>query len=206
MNYLLIIAVVIIVLLTILLFKLIRNLFKALFYTLIIFVILSGIFSFFLIKDMRDFSKGMSDNTAIFLLKENDEIVTGFTIENLNVSTAESLDNIGRYNSYYEDEKYDKILDDYYKLFIVDIKAYPESEDFDVVYVKEVFKNEQNIVDLIEEVEDIPNNPAKTFLLLVINNMRKDPLYLMKEFKNSNLVIYPDSFMFKVLQYTIKEK
>ena len=72
MNYLLIIAVVIIVLLTILLFKLIRNLFKALFYTLIIFVIISGVFSFFLIKDMRDFSKGMSDNTAIFLLKEND--------------------------------------------------------------------------------------------------------------------------------------
>ena len=72
-------------------------------------------------------------------------------------------------------------------------------------YVKEVFKGEQNIVDLIEEAEDIPNNPAKAFMLLVINNMRKDPLYLMKEYKKENLLIYPDSFMFKVLQYTIKK-
>ncbi len=206
MNYLLIIAVIIVVLLTILLFKLIKNIVKALIYTLLIFIIISGVFSYFLIKDMRDFSKGMSENTAIFLLKENDVIVTGFTISKLNVSTAKALNNIDKYNSYYKDMEYNKILGNHYKLFIVDIKAYPESQEFDLNYVKKVFKGEQNIVNLIEEAENIPNNPAKSFMLLVINNMRKDPLYLIKESKKSNLLIYPESFMFKVLQYTIKEK
>lgn len=208
MNYLLIIAVIIAVLIIILFFKLIKNVAKSLLYSLIILVMLSGVFGFVLARDMRDFSRGMSENTAIFLLKENDTIVTGFTIENLNVSTAESLEKliIEKYHSYYEEIEYSKILGTNYKLFIIDIKAYPETQNFDLLYVKEVFKGEQNIADLIEEAEDIPNNPAKTFLLLVLNNMRKDPLYLMKEFKNSNLVIYPESFMFKVLQYTIKEK
>jgi len=206
MNYLLIIAVIIVVLLTILLFKLIKNIVKALIYTLLIFIIISGVFSYFLIKDMRDFSKGMSENTAIFLLKENDVIVTGFTISKLNVSTAKALNNIDKYNSYYKDMEYNKILGNHYKLFIVDIKAYPESQEFDLNYVKKVFKGEQNIVNLIEEAENIPNNPAKSFMLLVINNMKKDPLYLIKESKKSNLLIYPKSFMFKVLKYTIKEK
>ena len=205
MNYLLIIAVIIAVLIIILFFKLIKNVAKSLLYSLIILVMLSGVFGFVLARDMRDFSKGMSENSAIFLLKVNDSITTGFTINKLNVSSAQTLENIERYDKWYQEIEYSKILGTNYKLFIIDIKAYPETQNFDLLYVKEVFRGEQNIVDLIEEAEDIPNNPAKTFLLLVINNMRKDPLYLMKEYKKSNLLIYPDSFMFKVLQYTIKK-
>ena len=205
MNYLLIIAVIIAVLIIILFFKLIKNVAKSLLYSLIILVMLSGVFGFVLARDMRDFSRGMSEKTAIFLLKENNTIVTGFIIDQLNVSSAYTIENIDRYNNWYQEIEYSKILGTHYKLFVIDVKAYPETNDFNLYYVKEVFKGEQNIVDLIEEAEDIPNNPAKAFMLLVINNMRKDPLYLMKEYKKENLLIYPDSFMFKVLQYTIKK-
>ncbi|MBN2368103.1 hypothetical protein JXC34_03715 [Candidatus Woesearchaeota archaeon] len=205
MDYLMGIAIVIGIVLIVLVITTLKNIFKTLVSIFLILVVLSALFMFFLVKDVRDFGQGINNNGNIYLLKEGDEVLTGFRMEGINLSNAASFSGkeLDRFTKDMEDQKLDSILDKDYKIFIIDQSAFNDTNSLDPDSVIEYLKSKESEYEPSESTMD---PKAFAFSMLVIFNLKNDPLYLFKEFKNNNLIIYPETFMFKVLKFTMKEK
>ena len=205
MDYFFIIAAVIAIVLIFLIIKVIKGIMKIFFYLLLIVVIISGVFSYFMFKDTTELASGISSKTSLFLLKDGNETITGFTIYQMNISTAKSLseNQLKEYDIYYQKKDYKKMLGSNYKLFIIDKKAFPKTDKFDPDIVIAYLKGDKKELELVNLIKPdyMPDTKAMAFSLLVIYSIKNDPAYLVKEYKSGNLIIYPETFMFKVVKF-----
>ena len=52
----------------------------------------------------------------------------------------------------------------------------------------------------MDDFEDRFDLESIAFMTLVVDNLRKNPLYLIDSYKTGNLTIYPESITFKVIK------
>ncbi len=205
MDYLLPIGFILAAVLIILLIKVISGLMKILLYVLLIAVILGGVFTYFLVKDANAFAKGVSEKPNLFLLKEGNEIVSGFSIFQLNISTSDSLseNEINKATGYLGKKEYKKIVGDNYKLIIIDKKAFQKTDKFDPDSIISFVQKQKDGLKIINQLmpEDIPDTEAMAFSLLVIYSLKEDPFFIVKEYKKGNIIIYEETFVFKVFRF-----
>jgi hypothetical protein len=209
MDYTIIIALVVAAIIIILLIKFIQGIFKTLMLGILILVIISAVFGFFFISDSKKLIDNLKAKDTLFLLKDGNVTVTGFTISKMNISTVKSLDktSLDQLSSYYQKKDMKKMLGNYSMLFIIDKKAFPKTDKFDPDSVIAYITGEKKDLELVSLIKpDIPDPKAMAFSLLVVYSFREDSGYLIKEYKAGNVIIYPETFVLKTFKFILGKK
>lgn len=210
MNIVSILVVLLVAILIIFVLKLISGLMKAFIYTFIIFIIAAGLFSYFVYTDTKSLASGIANNDTLFLLKDKNELITGFTLSRLNISSVDSLGSVrlDDLNTYYSKKDYKKMLGDNYKMFMIDRSVFPKDTSFDpdsvIDYIKFQNKKESVISDIKES--SLPDPQAMAFSMLVIYSIRENPSFLIDGYKSGNITIYPETFIFKIMKFMTERK
>jgi hypothetical protein len=175
----------------------------------LILVIISAVFGFFFVRDSKSMIDGLSTKDSLFILKDGNTTITGFTISKMNMSTVKSLSDsqMDDLSSYYIKKDYKKMLGKNYLLFIIDKKAFPKTEKFDPDSVMAYLTGEKKELELVALIKpDLPDPKAVAFSMLVVYSFKEDPGYLIKEYKAGNVIIYPENFVFKVFRFILGKK
>jgi len=172
-----------------------------------------------LLMDALDLQKKFRTEDKKFLLDIDHRIEAGLIVGNVQgfekQETFTFLEDIYQLNDYYIDEKYDELLGDSYKLFIFKRAAFSDIDEirFGAVDLKtaDAFK----IIESFDEREEFSritgvnmafieelytdDNQFETFLFarLVFSSLeQKGPIWMVKEIKKGNIVIYPKTITF----------
>jgi hypothetical protein len=196
-EYLWVIGILVALVILILLFKLIKNIVKTLMSFALIVVVISLVVGAIMFIDTRNFVNGIKNKENIFLLND-DGFVSGFILSEMNKTTSISNRDLGKFDDYYEESKYDHILEDKYKFFIFELDSLTAGKD-DQMYV-DFLKGIATEFEVEGDYDHITDPKTVAFIALVINNVKDDPLYLVNSYKQGNLTIYPESATFKLIK------
>ncbi len=205
MDYVIVvIAAILALVLLALAIKLLKGALKIIGIALLIALLITGAVSYFLVKDAAALAKGIRENRSLFLLKEGGTIVSGFTIQATNISTLRFLgdEELAKMSGLYLKKDYGGMLGENYKIVLFDRQSLPKVEEIDIDKLIEI---------PISEKEELPNGlrlPAgfggnllqagqAAFPMLVLYGMKKDPAYLIKEYRKGNIFVYPETIIFR---------
>lgn len=201
MDLLLIAAGILAIILIVLVIKFVHSILKAAIYFAIILAIFSAIAGYFIYKDANELSLGLSQNSTMFVLKDNKTIIAAFTMDKMNISTARSFDKsqLSTLQASMDKKEYGKMIGTSYKLFIIDKSAFPKTEKFDTNVVVEALKDEKEL-KLLDQIKPktMPDSKAAAFAMLVLYGIKEDPGFLLKEYQNGTLTMYPENLSFKI--------
>ncbi|MFC1647832.1 hypothetical protein ACFL1B_00370 [Nanoarchaeota archaeon] len=171
---------------------------------------------FLVITDALDFRDNFSNSKSIFILADEDGYMTGVVL-NFNdldrgVEPYEDLDDITE----------NKAPDGYYKVFILTKEMLKNSNISDIdIGVADLTK--EKLIDILyseapseliaaetmgieaREIEDIWGDNDRLrrdlFTYILVDVFGRDPMTLIYGVKNGNIIIYPESLMFKTIKY-----
>jgi hypothetical protein len=210
MDYTYLIGLVLAAIVIILLIKFIQGIFKTVLYGLLILVVISAALGFLFLMDSRHIIEGMKTNTTLFVLKDGNQTITAFTISKMNMSSARSLGDseLKGISSDFVKQDYKKMLGSNYMLFIIDKKAFPKTDKFDPDAVIAYLKGDKKELELATLIKPsyIPDPKAMAFSLLVVYSFKEDSGYLINEYKSGNVIIYPDTFVFRAFRFLLGKK
>ncbi|MBD3203053.1 hypothetical protein GF327_02065 [Candidatus Woesearchaeota archaeon] len=129
--------IIIAVLGIILIIKLVKNVMRFFAALFSIMLIIIGLFLLISAKGIYDFNKEFNNNSNIFFLLDQDKIVSGFRINNGEVFVF-SDEVINKYDEFFTNEKYKKMLDGNYKMILFSKTAFKNSNS------AEFYKNYKN--------------------------------------------------------------
>jgi len=204
MNPTQIILIVLGAVLFILALKVIKNVLKVIFYTILILVIITGVTGFFFVRDFKEFKDGMTTKESLYLLRDGEDYITGFTMISYNLTQAESLTK--NELTSIEDKEYSDMQKDYFKVFIFNLEAFPETNSSEQELLLSYLKDENKLLGLIDNFipEDVADPKAGAFAALVVYSAKDSPTYILKQYKAENIIVYPETFMFKVIKFLIR--
>ena len=179
MNYVTLAILVLAVAVFVLALKLLKSIFK----TVVLFVLLIfaavSLLGIVVTVDMIDYSKDLKNNQNTFLLQQNGTLIAGFHTDGLNISTAEPVGDLSELNEHYEDQEYDEMVDNSTLV---------------------IFDNDS--LESVEELEQFAS-PQGSFLLSLIVTTRKDPLFMLKEYRKGNVEVYPKSISMRIVDVVL---
>ncbi len=232
-----IIAIIIIALVLLFSFKIIKSIFKLASIFVILLLVVFGVFSYLVYLDIMDLQENFPEKDNLFILYKDNSLLTGIKIKLNEVQELEekeslnilSQDKINTLNQYYGNQEFDKILENNYKIILINYDVFNDIEQVDLQ--KEKFSNEfvlgimessqpddilkQELIkrDYNELLVDkaIPEDVKSSFFILLLNKkIEKEPLFFITEIKSKNVIIYPETLTFQVIDYLsidfIKEK
>ncbi len=223
----LILIIIIFIIVLGIVFKILKLVLKVLSIFFLIIVVVSGILGFFVYDDVMDLKQGLSEQDNLLILQKDNQIFTGIKANfgQLSEQQQESFqpltnDQVIEYGGYYNNQQYELIKQDNYKVFFIDYTVFQDIEHVEIE--DEEFSNEF-ILTLLEsndpdnvfktelknkgyhdaEISRITlDNPKSHFFVMLFNEkIQKDKFFLVKELKNKNIIVYPETITFKVINY-----
>ena len=214
-----IISLILFVIIAVLVFRFIKNTVKSILLLLAILFFVSVAGGILIYADANDFRQNFPAIPSLYLLEKDGRVVAGFygAFSETSQPFLTKKDRLSEYQAYYEEEELDKIKGDYYKIFIF------KSESFDYiteVQTEGEVLSRETIFDLLSsdtpvndylilkempldqrsnllnqlKLEDKSQFKALLFVLLFSKSLdEKGPLFTFTEFKQGNVVIYPES-------------
>src|SRR3990167_753550 len=200
-------------------FKVVAGLWCVLF----IVVIILGVF---LYLDIQDLNKNFEKGSKIILLKQNDQIISGFRLEDNKKSTF--FRSIDEYGNAYQAKNYAKLKGDAYKLLIAEKELFKEVDYVDVInYPVDretlfAYLNEQQprkkAAQYVAEENGIPEelvmdqikkefsteDEFKGYLFAKIVGKAlegKGPNYVVRAYKAGLVEVYPETITFTVIDF-----
>ena len=177
MDFTFIIIIIAAVFLIGLFFVLVKNIIKTIFFSTGIFLIIALFIGIFFYVDFRNFSSSIYGEDKLFLLEDNDRIVVGMKVGKLDEGAFKAQHNfisqskLDEYSALYEKKDYEGILESNFKLFIFDNDIY------------KIEQSDDAFSDFLEE-----------------NVEKSSYIFILKEFKKGNIIIYPKTLLFKIAQ------
>ena len=192
-----IIAIVVFVLVLVFIWGIFKKLFKLLFYAgLIIFLLLSANL-FFIYQDFKDLRENFSVSEKKVILVDDNEVLTGLVLnEDTDLMTNEQLND---YSSYLKSKDYEKILGSSYKLMVFDVEII-SNLDAELEFLDKTITSEEAISILKSDIG--PQEKAALFSIILADEIlsSRNPLFFFSEFKNGNIIIYPETALFKTIK------
>lgn len=155
-------------------FRLLKSLIKTLMLVAVVLIVIIAGAGFLVWNDVKDLRENFSDSTKLMLLADEDELVFGLEVTTLDMEGVEKI-SFGTLDSWqddYEDEKYKDILGEHYKLIILKNEAFEGDID----------SADEMISELKEYFDDM------------------SMLFLFKEYKEGNIIIYPETPTLKMVK------
>jgi len=194
-----IIAIIVFVLVLVFVWGIFKKLFKIMFYAGIIISLLMAVNLFFIYQDFKDLRENFSVSEKKMILKDEDKVLTGLLLnEDTNLMDNEQLTD---YSSYLKDSDYEKILGDSYKLMVFDVDII-SNLDAEIEFLDETVTSDEAVALLKSNVTD-SQEKAELFNILLADEIlsSQNPLFFFSEFKNGNIMIYPETALFKTIKF-----
>ncbi len=221
MDFLAIFSIIVILLVIILVTKLVKGFFKALFLVSMILTLIFGVFGYFVYTDAMEFKQGWESSPKVFLLHDNSYLISGFKADPAKEETIESLNHetITTYKEFFSKNEYDKILDENYKLFLIDYSAFKEVPNIELLNTKLSLAQTKDLLesatptkdfalittgqDLAMEIDSKQDDLFKSslFAVLFATSVNKEgPLFIIQKVKSKEIQVYPETALFKSLR------
>ena len=193
-----IIAIIVFVLVLVFIWGIAKRLVKIMFYAGIIIFLLLAANLFFIYQDFKDLRENFGVSEKKVILKDENEILTGLVLnEDTNLMTNKQLND---YSSYLRNNDYDKILDDSYKLMVFDVDII-SNLDAEIEFGNELITTDESITIL--KTSGNKEDKASLFSILLEDEIlsSRNPLFFFSEFKKGNIIIYPETALFKTIKF-----
>lgn len=180
MYFPLIIWLVLFVIGTILIFKVMRKTLQIILsiisLVLILTLVIGAAMGYFIYKDAMDFRDNFGSAEKLFLLEDQGNIFSGAIIKSLssedNIALTE--EQLSFIQEEYTKKNMDSIKNNYWRVFIVKPAAFN-----------------------LENPQDIKGN---TLISLIDSHTESDSLFIFKQYRKNNIVVYPETIIFKTLR------
>jgi len=206
--------------------------FKIFMLLLLIGVIGSVLFGYMLYKDANDFKDNFANGTNLFIVKDTvngtTTFLSGVAVNGLDKSyTPLPKSNLSAIYNLYKDGKLSDPGLQYYKIFVIDLKAFDsvksfnisdQNIDLDSSEIREVMLSD-SARDKIAEITALKNNESKNVVLselklsdeeikayilsyyLASSLDPKNLLGFISQLKDGNIEVYPETMLFKAIKY-----
>lgn len=184
----------------------------------IVFIVIAGVFIVLLYLDARDFMANYQAGDKTFIL-EKDLIVKSAIILKNNTPVILYQSDIDRYTESLKQKDYASLRGDSYKLLILKMSSLENLPDFNVKYGPLSFDKAQSIRILTDDsyaeslkqgqqTDQMYNfNSIYELRALILSEILSKSYFsqdgqtlTVMEFKKGNIVIYPETLIFKVLK------
>ncbi|MBW3003872.1 hypothetical protein KY328_04255 [Candidatus Woesearchaeota archaeon] len=201
-------------------FWLLKKIVKIMFAIGLIILVIILVLGFYVYSDSLDIKENIVTTDSLFLLKNNN-IETGFRARFSDKYTKGEPDivseeELAKINILYSENDLTAIKSDNYKIFIYNEGVFDDIDNIefsdwtlDKDFMLDTI-NSENPMEMLaaelkiprtmlaEQLEDDNNVRGVLFMQLFNAKLEKDgPLYLITEFKKKNIVIYPETAVFK---------
>ena len=189
-----IIAIIVFALVLVFVWGIFKKLFKVLFYAGIIILLLIAASTYFIYKDAMDLKENFGALEKKVILVDGNKVLTGFLLdEGINFLTKSQLN---EFSSYLEEKNYEHILGNSYKLMIFDISIISNLDE--EIEIKEGTIAKEHAISVLKSGSNSQEKAALFGTILADNILSsKNPLFFFSEFKKGNIVIYPETALFK---------
>lgn len=192
-----IITIVIIALVAVFAWTIFSKLFKLMFYVGIIIFLLIAINTYFIYQDVMDFKENFGATEKKVLLVDDKEVLTGLLLnEDTHSMTNQQLQDS---STYLKNKDYEKILGNSYKLMIFDFDIISGLND--EIELEDRAITKEYAVSILRSDANT-NEKADLFGDILTDNIlsSKNPLFFFSEFKKGNIMIYPETALFKTVK------
>jgi len=194
-----IISIIVFIVVLVLIWGIFKKLFKLMFFAGIIISLLLILNLFFIYHDFKDLRENFSVLEKKVILKDGDKVLMGLVLnEDTELMTIKQLND---YSLLLKDDKYDKILDDSYKLMVFDVEIISNLDD-KIEIEDEIFTQDQ-IITILKSKNTDKEEKASIFSTILEDEIlsSRNPLFFFSEFKNGNIIIYPETALFKIVKF-----
>jgi Ni,Fe-hydrogenase maturation factor len=193
MDYWLIAAAVLFVGVSLLIFKLVKKAIKAVIIVLSLTFIASLAFSAVVFVDAINFRNNFGNSSKVFILEGGGSVITGvYANEELKPIEQSALKS---YSDYFEAGDYKSMLGNNDKLIIIDVAVMDGLESLEID--EQVFPAEA-----VKDVFSSTDEAAKQrFFSFMVAEVFGSPLFFFEQYKKGNIVVYPETPMFKFIRF-----
>ena len=192
-----IIAIVAFFLVLVFVWGIFKKLFKLMFYAGIIILLLMAGNAYFIYRDFMDLKEKFGSSSKEVLLVDGSEVITGIVLEG---DSFEALSNqqLNEISSELENKDYEGILGDNYKLMILDADIIKDLDN--KVEVLGQAMPQEEIKKTFESGSS--SEKATLFAALLSEEIiaNKNPLFFFSQFKDGNIIVYPETALFKTVK------
>jgi len=227
MEYVLIFALIFAVLLWTVFVRMVKGALKTAFIVMLVFSLLMSVATYYVYQDVANFQEGFTTGSKLFLLQDEDYIVTGFStkfVEDTESGASGVIpisdDSLKEYRGLYSQGEYETILGDNYKVFFFDMDSFQDVNDInlgtlslDVDQVGELLRSSTPMKDFVElstgqkidmEFPQSKKDEIRSLLfgaLFAAAVSKHGALFIVEQVREKNMIVYPETAMFKVLKY-----
>ncbi len=239
MNLDIILVIVAIIVIFAVLYWLTKKVWKTLLLGLVVIIILIAILGFLVYKDVKDITNNIGNKDNLFIIKDGDKFLSGFKINfneiksiinsnNLNQGLNKVIINDEKLKQYNSKDKSDILSDGYYKIILIDLKAFESIEKQEITIDKfSLLKNDAitalksddpySIIissymkknnlpleqkSLVENQFPIDKNIIKPSIsmMLIKEYLENNPVNIVKDFKKDDIQVYKETITFKLVK------
>jgi len=193
-----IISLIVFVVVLVFIWGIFKKLFKLLFYAGIIISSLLAANLYFIYQDFQDLRENFAASEKKVILKDDDKVLTGLLMgQEVDFLTNSQLRD---YSSSLKNNDYEDILGDSYKLMVFDINII---EHLDKEIEIEGFKiTTDEAAAALRSDTSSSQEKAALFSVILADEIlsSRNPLFFFSEFKKGNIIIYPETALFKTVK------
>ncbi len=217
MAYLSLILIFIILIILFIIFKtILKAFFKLFFYTFLILFLASGVFGYLVYRDATDFKDNFTISDNLLLLEDNGKILTGFVLHPGGEPSILTDQQLKDFTTYYNNNQYGNMIGSNYKMFIIKMSAFKNEgtvnyngQQLDRKRLIDSLRSDNPADTFLQGVPNAAQNDvaddatlkASFFVILYTNDLGTDPLNIIFRYKEGNIIVYPETMMFKIIKY-----
>ena len=176
-----------------------KRVFKLFIYAGLIIALLLALNIYFVYKDAADLREHFTTSTKKVILVDDDKVLTGFLLDrNINFIADDEL---SRLSSSLAEGNYEELLGDSYKLMVFDVDIISDIDE-QIVVEDEPISNE-DAISFLKSGERSTVEKSYLFADILTYNIlsSNNPLFFFSEFKKGNIMIYPETALFKTIKF-----
>ncbi len=179
--------------------KLLKKVVKIVFTLILLAIIVLGVFTFLIYKDANEFKDKIVNEDSLYLLKDNNELLTGLIFKTNEDDLPRTISN-EEFNNYQSNlNNLAEINKGYYKVFIFELSAFQDVDEVDFSGLK-LTKND--IDNILKGEESLEVKSSMFSLLLAKKFEQNNVLFIINAYKENKLTIYPETILFKFIKKT----
>ena len=193
-----IISIIVFVVVLVFILGIFKKLFKLLFYAGMIISLLLAANLYFIYQDFQDLRENFAASEKKVILKDDDKVLTGLLMGQEVDFLADSQ--LRDYSSSLKNNDYEDILGNSYKLMVFDIDII---EHLDKEIEIEGFKiTTDEAAATLKSDTSSSQEKAALFSVILADEIlsTRNPLLFFSEFKDGNIIIYPETALFKTVK------
>lgn len=204
--------------------KLIKGVVKTIFFLSFVLLLIIGVLGFLIVDDAKEFQENFPTQPKSFLLLKEEVMVAGFQFVGLDGEDVKFHDKklLEEFTNAYNRNNLSEVLADNYKLFIFNYSQFSDILAKGVVYdgfllnqslADNLFSSNnsrQVLADALELPVGIINSEFSSdedvkgayFAILIFDKMGKDPQFILKNLKNEDIEVFPETIIIQTIKFT----